>query len=187
MKPEDKKDALKDNQYDGIQEYNNPLPRWWLLTFYGTIVFSVGYWLYDQTFHAAPTSHEKVALIQKQQEEKAAKHAEGMTEEHLIALSKDSQVVARGKEIFAQNCMVCHGAEGGGGIGPNLTDDYFIHGFKAMDTYKVVSDGVLDKGMAAWKSVLGPSKVQDVVAFVLTIQHTNVKGGKAPQGELHKP
>jgi cytochrome c oxidase cbb3-type subunit 3 len=105
----------------------------------------------------------------------------GINEEKLWNLAKDPQVVARGAALFKQNCLSCHGDRGQGVIGPNLTDSYWLHGDKAMDVYKTISSGVLDKGMPAWRPLLGVNKVQDAAAFVLTFRDKNISG-KPPQG-----
>ncbi len=177
---------VKEKSYDGIQEFDNPLPRWWLYTFYFTIVFGFGYWIFYQTLHLGGTQEELLAVQNADREQQQLKNASNVTEVILVTSSKDPMVVARGAAVFAQNCVACHGIKGQGGIGPNLTDNYFIHGSKAMDMYNIVSAGVADKGMPSWKPVLGPVKIQEVVAFLLTIKNTNVPGGKSPEGELAK-
>lgn len=181
-------DVETGHDYDGIREFDNPLPRWWLVTLYGTIVFTFGYWFY---YHTSQTGESPMAAYQKEidqakkEEDKkqAALEAQGkgVTEEQLVALSKDSAALERGAAIFKQNCLACHGDRGQGVVGPNLTDKYFLHGAKAKDAYQVIGTGILEKGMPAWRTVLGASKVQDVTAFVLSLRATEVPG-KAPQG-----
>lgn len=178
------------HEYDGIRELDNPLPRWWLFTLYGAIVFSVGYWFYFHTLHVGqlPMAAYEDELRRAKEAEEAREAAleaqgKGVTEEQLVALGKDPAVVQRGAEVFKQTCVACHGAQGQGVVGPNLTDAYWIHGGKARDIYSRVSSGVLDKGMPAWKPVLGTTRVKEVTAFVLSIRDTQVPGGKAPQGE----
>ena len=182
-------DVETNHDYDGIREFDNPLPRWWLLTFYATIVFSFGYWFY---YHTSQTGDLPMVAYQKEIDE--AKKAEdkrmaeqeaagkGVTEEQLLAMSKDTAVLERGAAVFKQNCLACHGAEGQGTVGPNLTDNYFLHGAKAKDTYQVIGTGVLEKGMPAWKTVLGATKVQEATAFVLSLRGKHV-AGKPPQGK----
>jgi cytochrome c oxidase cbb3-type subunit 3 len=96
--------------------------------------------------------------------------------------SKDSAALDRGAAVFKQNCLACHGDRGQGVVGPNLTDLYYLHGAKAKDIYQVIGTGVLEKGMPAWRTVLGGSKVQEVTAFVLSLRGKNVSG-KPPQGK----
>jgi cytochrome c oxidase cbb3-type subunit III len=171
---------------DGIEEYDNQLPRWWLITFYGAIAFAAGYWFHYQVsgFGELPS-----AAYQAEQDRAAALAAErvkaqgAMTPEALLTLAKDKTTVAQGKQIFTQTCVACHRQDGGGGVGPNLTDDFWLHGGAPEKIYKTITEGVLDKGMPAWGPQLGPDRVQAVTAYVLGLRGTNVEGGKAPQGE----
>lgn len=181
---EQRADVPLDHNYDGIQEYDNRLPNWWLFTLYGSIVFSVGYWLFYETFAVGRTQdqawqREEELAAQAQIEREMGKE---VTEESLVLMTKVPAQVEAGAKIFQQKCVQCHGAMGGGEIGPNLTDDYWIHGPGPLQIYGTVMNGVLDKGMQAWKDQLGPVRVRQVVAHVLTIAGTNV-AGKAPQGK----
>jgi cytochrome c oxidase cbb3-type subunit 3 len=101
----------------------------------------------------------------------------------LLALAHQPATVARGKEVFTSTCAPCHRADGGGNIGPNLTDEFWLHGSAPDKIWKTVHDGVPAKGMAAWAPVLGEARVASAVAYVLTLRNTNVPNGKAPQGE----
>lgn len=176
------------HDYDGIREFDNPLPRWWLATFYGAVVFSVGYWLYYHTLEVGelPRAAYEAELGRIEQEESARQakleaEGKGVNEAQFWLLAKDPQVVQRGEAVFKQNCLSCHGVNGQGIVGPNLTDGYWLHGDKAMDVYKTISSGVLDKAMPAWRPLLGVNRVRDVAAFVLTLRDKNL-AGKAPQG-----
>ncbi len=168
------------HDYDGIHEYDNPLPRWWLIIFWVCIAFGYGYWIH---FHVAGTGKSEIAELQEQQAEavKRAANAKEVTDDVLTLLSKDPETTAAGAKLFATNCVVCHGANGEGKIGPNLTDAFWIHGNKPTDIYKTVSTGVLEKGMPAWLPVLGPDRVRTLVAFVITREGLNLPG-KEPQG-----
>jgi len=181
-------DVETNHDYDGIHEFDNPLPRWWLLTFYGAILFSVGYWFYYHTLGVGelPLASYQSELEAAQKEEIAREarleaEGKGVTEEQLLTLSHDKDAVQRGEQVFKQNCLPCHGERGQGVVGPNLTDAYWLHGSKAKEIYTVVSSGVLDKGMPSWRPVLGASKVKDATAFVLSLKGRN-EPGKAPQG-----
>lgn len=176
------------HDYDGIRELDNPLPRWWLFTLYGAVLFSVGYWFYFHTLRAGllpmAAYQDEVRRAQEEQDRmEAALEAQGkgITDEQLTAMSRDPAVVERGAAVFKQNCVACHGDRGQGVVGPNLTDAYWLHGGKARDIYTNVSTGVIEKGMPAWKPALGPTRVKEAVAYVLSIRDTNVPG-KAPQG-----
>jgi len=173
------------HEYDDIQEYDNALPLWWLVTFFGTVIFAIGYFFTYQTFKAADLPNgafDKEVAVQRAAEAERIKAAGNITGDSLMLLSKDMATVDKGKQIFTTNCVVCHRADGGGVIGPNLTDKSWLHGGKPENIYKTVNEGVLTKGMAAWGPVLGTDKTQSVVAYVLTLKDTNVAGGKPAQG-----
>jgi cytochrome c oxidase cbb3-type subunit 3 len=171
------------HEVDGIQEYDNRLPNWWLYTLFGTVVFAVGYWFTYHVFQAAdlPTA----AWRHEMQEAAEAKGGgpQHATPEHLAALAQDPSVVAQGKTIFTSTCAPCHGATAGGNIGPNLTDEYWSHGGAPEKIYETVSTGFAPKGMPAWGPQLGEERVEAVVAYVLTLRNTHAPGGKPPQGE----
>lgn len=177
------------HDYDGIRELDNPLPRWWLFTLYAAIVFAVAYWFYFHTLRVGllPMAAYEDELRQVQQAEDAREAAleaqgKGVTEEQLVLLGQDPAVLERGAAVFKQTCVPCHGDRGQGVVGPNLTDAYWLHGAGARDIYGSISGGVVDKGMPAWKPVLGTGRIKDVTAFVLSLRDTNVPG-KPPQGQ----
>ena len=182
------KDELREHDYDGIQEYDNDMPRWWIWLFWITIVFSAIYpFVYDfgpLQFASESIEEEMLAL----EENKKAKESTGggITEEHLLALAKDEDVIAKGQMQYTLKCFACHAEKGAGLVGPNLTDDYWLHGGKITDIHKVVSNGVLEKGMLAWKDQMKPEQLNSVVAFIWSLRGTNPPGAKAPQGELVK-
>jgi cytochrome c oxidase cbb3-type subunit 3 len=165
------------HEYDGILEADNELPRWWLATFFLTIVFSAGYWFYYEGF--AIGRHPVVLYA----DEMAARAAEGgeVTEEMLATFAGDPAMVADGAHIFETNCVVCHGARGEGNIGPNLTDSAWIHGGTPVEIHATISNGVAARGMPAWSATLGRDSVLRAVAFVLSVRDTNVPG-RAPEG-----
>jgi cytochrome c oxidase cbb3-type subunit III len=180
-------DRLLDHNYDGIQEFDNPMPRWWVYIFWATIVFSLLYWL---NIPGIGSGKGRVANYNREVAAAAAADARRQAElpaettpEQLAALAKDANVVATGKQVFAQNCSACHRLDGGGQIGPNLTDDYWIHGAALQQIHKTVAEGVLEKGMPPWSKVLKPGQLDAVVAYVSTLRGTNAPNGKAPQGE----
>jgi cytochrome c oxidase cbb3-type subunit 3 len=174
------------HEYDGIEEHDNHLPTWWLTILYGSIVFSVGYWFYYETFGAG--AYPKAAFDSEQAVLAAAeadklKSAGVVTSDSLLKLSLDPSTVKEGKDVFLQTCATCHLATGGGSIGPNLTDAFWLHGGAPDQVYTLVRDGFLPKGMPAWGPQLGESRVRAVSAYVLTLRNTNVAAGKAPQGD----
>jgi len=175
---------IMEHEYDGIQEYDNPMPRWWLLTFAATIVFSVIYY-----FNVGPVGNGKGRIADYEADMKAFADAHpaptgGSSPDRLLALAKDPKEVSEGKEVFTKNCVVCHGADGGGVIGPNLADDYWIHGAALDSVYAVIANGVLAKGMPPWGKMLKPEDMERVVAYVVTLRGTNPANPKAPQGVL---
>ncbi len=174
------RDIETDHEYDGIREFDNPLPRWWLLTLWGSIIFSMGYWFYYHNIEGQPGSYEVLAAEMVAVEELRVGPA--LSDEELLALTKDAAVLESGKATFMTYCLACHGPDGGGTVGPNLTDAYRIHGHTPGDALRVVTSGIPAKGMAAWKPVLGAAKVRDVTAYVLTLPDSPVEG-KAPQGK----
>ena len=188
MPNKDQQDHLLERSYDGIEEFDNPMPRWWVYIFWATIVFSVLYFLnvpgvgigkgrisdYDRAMAAAAAVDAK---------RRAAEPA-GSSPEQLAAMTKDASVLALGKQTFSQNCAACHRGDAGGQIGPNLTDDYWIHGAGLAEIHKSVADGVLEKGMPPWGKVLKPAQLDAVVAYVFTLHGTNPPNPKAPQGEM---
>lgn len=170
------------HEVDGIQEYDNHLPNWWLVTLFGAVLFAVGYWFY---FHVFQIGEPSMVAWRREVAELAAKSGKEvpMTAAQLMDLSKDPSVLADGKQIFTTTCVPCHGPGGGGVIGPNLTDEYWIHGGAPDQIYATVRDGNPLKGMPSWGPQLGATRVQAVTAYVLTLRNTNVPGGKPPQGD----
>lgn len=181
-------DKLLDHTYDGIQEYDNPMPRWWLLTFAGTVIFSVIY-----MFNVGPVGNGKGRIADYEADMAAYAKAHpaptggDMSGEQLLALVQDEKVVASGKETYTAYCASCHAPDGGGLIGPNLADAYWIHGGTITDIYKTVVNGVLEKGMPPWGKTLKPEQLSAVVAYVSTMQGTTPANPKAPQGNPVTP
>lgn len=177
------KDKLLDHEYDGIKELDNPLPGWWLATFYGAILFSIVY-----VFHyhlGTGKTLEQEALEHYEEILAKAKSApsQGPTEESLKAVAQDPQALALGNEVYQAKCASCHMEKGQGSIGPNLTDAYWIHGDGSFtEIAKVIADGVADKGMPPWKAMLKEQEFLAVTAFVHQLKGTNPPNGKAPQG-----
>lgn len=178
---------LREHTFDGIQEFDNRLPNWWLWTFYLACIFSVLYWIHYHTLGTGALPGE--AYMEEQRiaaERLAAEMARNpITDESLLKASENPAFVAAGKAIFEnpQQCAQCHRADGGGNIGPNLTDKFWINGGTPMDVYRTVSEGGRPgKGMVAWKGN-GQLFVQHVVAYVLSIRNTNVPDGKQPEPE----
>lgn len=178
------------HSYDGIRELNNRLPGWWLYGFYATILFSAIYlWRYHVT-HTAPLSAEelKIALV-KGEEQKAAflAKAANLVDENTITYKKEDAAIIAGGAIFKQTCAACHGPEGQGNtVGPNLTDEYWIHGGNIKDIFKTIKYGYPEKGMQSWKDQYSPVQMAQLATFVKSLQGSNPPNPKAPQGDLYK-
>lgn len=179
-----RQDTVLGHEFDGIQEFDNRLPNWWMWIMWGSMIFALFYWLVFHTLQLRDDPHEKLAkvMLAAQEAELERMAAQGMNDETLWAMSKIETKVAEGHEIFKTHCVACHLDQGQGSVGPNLTDNYWIHGCKPMDHLNTVYNGVAAKGMPAWLNQLGPARAQAAVAYVLTLRNTNVPG-KAPEGE----
>jgi cytochrome c oxidase cbb3-type subunit 3 len=179
-----KPDTVLDHDYDGIQEFDNRLPNWWLWILWGTIVFSVAYWL---VFHTYGIAKDPIARFEASMESAGGMLADsetrGLTDSDLVALSSNTETLRLGRDVYTQHCLVCHKEQGEGLVGPNLTDDYWIHGGSPLDIHNTVVRGVPEKGMAVWGRQLSPDQIDSVVALLLTFRGTNVPG-KAPEGDL---
>jgi len=167
--------------YDGIVEHDNPMPRWWLLTFYGAIAFAGAYWYHYEALHVGLSPEEELAVTAAAEAKKQAATGKALSADALAALAKDQAVVADGAKAFAESCALCHGPRGEGKIGPNLTDKAWLHGGSPDKVYTTIAKGVAANGMPAWEAQLGARKVQSITAYVVTLRNTNV-AGKAPQG-----
>ena len=176
------------HDYDGIRELDNHLPPWWKWLFYITIIFGVAYLGYYQ-FGSGPSQSEEYEMeMAVAAKEEAARQAltadEGGFDESSLVASTDASVLEAGLKIYTRQCAVCHKADGGGSIGPNLTDNYWLHGSSINDIFIVVKNGVPDKGMIAWASMLSPKDMADVSSYILSLYGTNPEGAKEPQGDL---
>jgi cytochrome c oxidase cbb3-type subunit 3 len=173
------------HEYDGIKELDNPLPPWLKYIFYVTIVISVAYLILLFVFH----DEDIVQRNEYSNEIKAARaktEVAGKEEEAKTAAAApltQEQILAAGKVTFDKICVVCHGKFGEGLVGPNFTDEYWIHGGRPEDLLKVVNEGVIEKGMLSYKSQLNKTQINNVIAYILSLQGTNPPNQKAPQGE----
>lgn len=179
-------DEILSGNYDGIQEYDNDLPKWWVYLFWLTIILGVGYAGWYHGGFTNNTFEQLSADMSQIEKDKAAAVARSggaaSSAESLLALVAKQDVLAQGKGVYAARCVVCHGDAGQGLVGPNLTDDHWINGGKITDVQRVVQEGVLTKGMLAWKGVLNPEELNSVVAYVWSLYGTNPPNPKAPDG-----
>ncbi|HQV00013.1 MAG TPA: cbb3-type cytochrome c oxidase N-terminal domain-containing protein, partial [Bacteroidia bacterium] len=180
------KDIVLDHDYDGIKELDNNLPPWWKYGFYLTIVFS---FLYMFVYHVTGTGklqlaeyNDELHAAQLAKAERMKSSAENITEDNVVAL-KETDVLAKGKDSYDKLCAACHRADGGGQVGPNLTDEFWLHGGGIKNIFHTITYGVPDKGMISWQSQLSPKQIQYVASYLMTMQGTKPAGPKEPQGE----
>ena len=175
-------DRLLEHEYDGIREYDNPLPQWWLWIFYATIVFVPLYYVLPGRLgeNGGNVAEYEAEIAAYQAAQPAAPPT--ISGERLLALSTDREALDEGKEVFTKQCVVCHGVDGGGAIGPNLADNAWIHGGAPSAIHHTVVVGVLAKGMPAWERLLKPEDLDHVVAYVISLQGTKPATPKAPEG-----
>jgi len=187
---EKEKDILLDHNYDGIRELDNVLPPWWVAMFWICVFYGFGYLGYYHVWDKGLSSREEYAAEVEYAEAQVAQFLSrqaDQVDENNVAIIEDDNKLALGEAVFLANCAACHGQKGEGGIGPNMTDKYWIHGGHINDIFKTIKYGVPAKGMIAWKSQLRPSAIQNVASYILKMHGTNPPNGKEPQGELYEP
>jgi cytochrome c oxidase cbb3-type subunit 3 len=178
---------LMDHDYDGIQELDNHLPPWWKYLFYLTVVFGVVYVLVYHVFDTMPLQDEEYQLAM----EEAAREAElrlanveiADIDESSVQFVTDDAALLQGATLYNRHCVVCHGGAGEGGIGPNLTDEFWIHGGEVSEIFSVIKYGVQEKGMIPWQTTLNPEQMQNVTSYIVTLEGTNPPNAKAPEGQ----
>jgi cytochrome c oxidase cbb3-type subunit 3 len=186
---EQEKDIDLGHSYDGIRELDNHLPPWWKWLFYGTIAWSFVYLVVFHISSSLPLSIEEyqieVAAAELEKKRFLASQPQLAIDLDKLEYTQDAEILARGEKVYAINCVPCHRNDGGGNtIGPNLTDNYWIHGGTVKNVYSTVSDGFVEKGMPAWGKTMSQGDVRDVTFFVLSLQGTSPANAKAPQGDL---
>ena len=184
---EEEATVMLDHDYDGIKELDNNLPPWWKYMFYGTIIFAFVYLI---RFHI--TGSGELQLQEYESEMLAATEAkaealesggEQLTEDN-VTLLVDLDAITTGANIYKGNCATCHGALAEGLVGPNLTDEYWIHGGGISNIFKSIKYGIPAKGMIAWQSQFSPVQMQQIASYIISIQGSNPPNAKDPQGEI---
>ncbi len=207
-------ERLLDHEYDGIKELDNFLPPWWTWLFIITIVFSVGYILHYHVFNSGDLQdieyYKEVNPEWSKAELKmvgpsfrynspykgsgagivvaaniATSDSEFIGEPVEITILTDTENIEKGKNIYATNCLACHGANGEGLIGPNFCDSNWIHGGAIEDLVRIINVGVPAKGMIPWDKTLTPEQILQVSSFILTLEGTDPPNQKAPEGDKY--
>ncbi len=186
---EQEKDITMDHDFDGIRELDNKVPPWFNILFYGTIVFAVIYMLVFHVFKISPlmideyVEEVRASEIHKQELIKSG----ALINEESVILLTDPISLQNGKSIFMPNCVPCHGTGGEGTVGPNMTDDYWIHGGGIKNVFKTIKYGVPAKGMISWQTLLNPKQMQEVGSYIISLRGSNPPNGKPPEGNLYVP
>ncbi len=183
---EHEKAMLLDHSYDGIHELDNYMPPWLKYLFWGTIAFAAIYLVNFAFLGLVKTSEQEYVteLAEAQRQIEAYQLGAGeKINENNVMLVNDAASLKAAKTIYEQNCRACHGAAGEGGVGPNLTDEYWLHGGEVKEVFKSIKYGVPAKGMIAWQQKLRPNQMQQVASYILSLKGTNPANAKAPQGE----
>ncbi len=181
---EEEQEILMAHEYDGIKELNNRIPPWFHGLFWGTIVFGIVYMIQFHVIGSGNVQEEEYAA----EMEAAAYEREllilsgAFINEETVVFKDDAASLASGKDIYDKNCATCHGFGGEGLVGPNLTDDYWIHGGGIKNIFKIIKYGVQAKGMISWEGQLDPTQMQNVASYIMTLRGTNPPNQKGPEG-----
>lgn len=184
---EEEHEIILDHNYDGIKELDNKLPPWWVYGFYATIIFAGVYLARYHIFGAENQALEYDAAMAQAEIDIAEykKTTKNLVDVNTVEVLTESSDLAAGKALFVGNCVACHKADGGGGIGPNLADEYWILGGGIKNVFNTISEGGRDgKGMVAWKQDFSPLEMAQVASYVLTFQGTVPAEPKEAEGEI---
>jgi len=181
-------DIMFDHDYDGIRELDNQLPPWWKYMFYLCILYAIGYLAVYHVFGIGKSSTERYeAEMSKAEADIRANRANSpkdlINEDNVVQLT-DEASLNQGKSFFKANCVACHAEGGAGNVGPNLTDEYWIHGGGIKNVFHTITNGVPEKGMIAWKTQFSPAQIQSIASYVLSLQGSNPPNPKEPQGDI---
>jgi len=188
LKPlEKEKELIIPHEYDGIQELNNPTPTWFNVLFYGSIIFAAGYLYYYHVGEYGPRQDQEYEneMVKAATDKRAflAKSGEKYDES---SVKIDPSLIENGKQVFNTNCAACHGEHGQGTVGPNLTDNFWLHGGSINDIFKTIKYGVPEKGMVSWEKNLSAKNIAELSNYILSLKGTNPANAKAPQGNEYK-
>lgn len=187
LKPlEEEKNLEIPHSYDGIKELNNPVPHWFNFLFYGTLIFAAGYLYYYHIGDGPGQDDEYMAEVVNADVAKKKFLAKSGTAIDENTVKIDSTEILNGKGIFNANCIACHGENGEGLVGPNLTDEFWLHGGSVSDVFKVVKYGVPEKGMVSWEKNLSSKNISEVTNYIMSLKGTKPANAKAPQGAKYE-
>jgi len=184
---EEEAKILLEGEHDGIRELDNALPTWWSYLFVICVISGIGYILYYHTFGIGDlqtAEYEKEVAIAKAKKEKLLATKYAKINENTVAALTDATQLSTGKELYLGKCASCHLNDGGGNVGPNLTDKNWLHGCDMKSVFKTITYGVPAKGMISWQTQLNPLQIQQVASYILTLKGTTPAKAKEPQGEI---
>lgn len=186
---EEEQAILTDHNYDGIHELDNNLPLWWKYMFYVSIVCA-GIYIYYYHFSGygklQVEEYNQEVLAGEKEVEAYMKLSANSVDENNVKRLTDAKRLESGKALFLQNCAACHGKGGEGGVGPNLTDEYWMHGGGVKNVFKTIKYGVPQKGMISWKTQLSPGNMQELASYILTLKGSHPENPKEPQGDKYE-
>lgn len=184
--PVEKEEVIMlDHNYDGIRELDNHLPPWWKWLFYGTIVWAAIYLVLYHVTQSLPLSTEEYQAQVADFEKLRSKQPLATIDENALEFTHDQAIIDNGKKIFSTNCGSCHRSDGGGDVGPNLTDNYWLYGGSIKNIFATIKNGKPENGMISWAAILKPEEIRDVAYYVMSIRGQNPPNPKAPQGTLN--
>lgn len=189
---EKEKEIELNHNYDGIKELDNHLPPWWTSLFVGSIIWGIIYMIVYHVSDTLPLQldeyEQEITLANEQARKLKASQPQEVIDESTLVFTNDLELIEKGKAAFLANtCATCHRADGGGNtIGPNLTDEYWIHGGSIQNIFATIKNGVVEKGMPAWGKAMSAKDVKAAAFYIMSLQGSNPADAKAPQGELYK-
>lgn len=188
LKPlEEEQGLVIPHAYDGIHELNNPVPKWFNFLFYGTMIFAIGYiYYYHIGEYGQKQDQEYETEMAKAEADKRSFLAKSANKIDESTVKVDQALVANGKTVFMANCIACHGEHGQGLVGPNLTDEYWLHGGSIGDIFKTIKYGVPAKGMVSWEKSMSAANIAEVANYIVSLQGSRPAGAKAPQGDKYE-